>query len=771
MNDIQNRQWPESGMDSADIEGLYRILFEEAADGMFLTDPFERCIAINRWAEALIGYSNQEMQGVAVTTLIPPEDLAVQPIRMDALRQGKTIVTERRLRRKDGSLLTAEITTRMLPAGHMLGIFRDITDRKQAEEALRRSEKRYRDLHRNIHDGLAAVNQEGVIIEFNPAFQNMLGYTRQEIEGLTYEDITPAKWHDLEKKILEEQVMSRGFSDLYEKEYIRKDGTVFPVELRTYLIQDETLTHKGFWAIVRDITDRKQSEDAIRREMMFSENIINALPGVFYMYNDKPRLVRWNKKLEQMTGYPAEELYGMDVLDFFSKSHHSAIIDGVGKAFAEGEAFAEAPLLTKGGRSIPYFWTGRVVVLDGQRYMIGLGLDITGFKKAEEEKAALQVQLLQAQKMESVGRLAGGVAHDFNNMLAAIIGHAELARLRLGTSGEIEADLKLIEDAAQRSADLVRQLLAFASKQAATPRAMDLNVGVAGMLKMLRRLIGENIDLEWRPGAELWRVRMDPSQVDQILVNLCVNARDAIPGVGRITIETGNAALGAADCALYPEAREGDYVMLSVSDNGCGMSREVMDHLFEPFFTTKAVGKGTGLGLSTVYGIVKQNEGFVSIDSEPGHGARLKVYLPRFLGNIGEALTGNTVAMPEARGETVLLVEDEQMILNVGKVMLEKLGYAVLTAGTPAQALRRAETPDTRIDLLITDVIMPEMNGRELVEQVLTVRPGIKSLFISGYTADVIARRGLMDDGVHFLQKPFSMQDLAVKVRQALGRR
>ena len=372
--------------------------------------------------------------------------------------------------------------------------------------------------------------------------------------------------------------------------------------------------------------------------------------------------------------------------------------------------------------------------------------------------------------MESIGRLAGGVAHDFNNMLSAILGHAEMAMMQVISSEPVLDHLKAIKKASLRSADLVRQLLAFARKQTVSPKVLDLNDTVAGMYKMLKRLIGEDIDLAWSPGESLWEIKIDPSQIDQLLANLCVNARDAIAGVGKVTIETENTAFDEDYCAVHPGFACGEYVMLAVSDDGCGMTKEVIDHIFDPFFTTKEVGKGTGLGLATVYGIVKQNEGFINVYSEPGKGTTFKIYLPRFVGEALEPAAEGKVEMHRGRGEMVLLVEDETAILKVGRMMLERLGYAVVAAGTPVEALRQAEAHAAEIRLLIIDVIMPEMDGRNLAKKIHEIKPGLKCLFTSGYPANVIAHHGVLDEGVQFLQKPFSLNDLASKVRQALER-
>ena len=396
--------------------------------------------------------------------------------------------------------------------------------------------------------------------------------------------------------------------------------------------------------------------------------------------------------------------------------------------------------------------------------------DITERKQAEKERENLYAQLFQAQKMESVGRLAGGVAHDFNNMLSAILGHVQLAIMQCTPSEHIHAHLKVIEDSAHRSADLTRQLLAFARKQTIAPKVLDINDTVSGMLKMLRRLIGEDIDLVWRPKSDLWQIKIDPSQIDQLLANLCVNARDSITGVGKVTIETENITFDNVYCAAHPGFSSGEYVMLSVSDNGCGMDKKTLPHIFEPFFTTKEVGKGTGLGLSTVYGIVKQNNGFINVYSEPDKGTTFKIYLPRVVGEAIEPSVESETGTPKSRGETVLVVDDEPMILNVSRKMLEQLGYVVLIAASPGEAIRIAKGYTKDIHLLITDVVMPGSTGRDLAKNIVSLYPTIRLLFMSGYTSDIIAHHGTLDEGINFVQKPFSIQIFGAKVREALDR-
>jgi PAS domain S-box-containing protein len=391
-------------------------------------------------------------------------------------------------------------------------------------------------------------------------------------------------------------------------------------------------------------------------------------------------------------------------------------------------------------------------------------------EKDRESLEGLEGQLLQSQKMEAVGRLAGGVAHDFNNMLAVIIGHADMILEAAASNTPLRASIVEIQKAAQRSADLTRQLLAFARKQTIAPQALDLNAIVAGMLKMLGRLIGEDIDLLWKPGKDVWPVKMDPTQLDQILANLVVNARDAISGVGKITIETDSAEFDEAFCANHADFMPGQHVLLSVSDDGCGMDKKTLAMIFEPFFTTKPQERGTGLGLATVYGIVKQNDGFIDVYSEPGQGTTFKIYLPRHEAAAAAEPVVEPNAVPAQSGtETVLLVEDEAALLALSQRLLEQLGYVVLAAGSPIKAIQLAEGYPDAIHLLITDVVMPEMSGRDLWLRLGALRPGLKCLFMSGYTSNIIAHRGVLDEGVHFIQKPFSVENLAKKARKALA--
>ncbi|MBE0584642.1 MAG: response regulator, partial [Desulfofustis sp.] len=408
------------------------------------------------------------------------------------------------------------------------------------------------------------------------------------------------------------------------------------------------------------------------------------------------------------------------------------------------------------------------IMLEGRECLLETFIDITDRKQAEVEKEKLEVQLHQAQKMESVGRLAGGVAHDFNNMLGVILGHTEMALEEIDPSTPLYSRLHAIQYAAERSADLTRQMLAFARKQTVAPKVIDINNTVEGMLKMLRRLIGEDIDLLWQPGQSLQLVKVDPSQIDQILANLCVNARDAIAGEGKITIETDTKIFDEAYCADHLGSLPGEYVLLQVSDNGCGMDKKILNQIFEPFFTTKEQGKGTGLGLASVFGMIKQNNGFINVYSEPNQGTTFKIYLPAYAVKSEGVVEKATDIRVEPGNETILLVEDEPAILQMTTMMLTRLGYTVIAAATPGEAILLAHEHRGGIDLLMTDVVMPEMNGRELAGSLRSHYPDLKRLFMSGYTANVIAHHGVLDEGVHFIQKPFSMKDLGGKLREVL---
>ena len=424
--------------------------------------------------------------------------------------------------------------------------------------------------------------------------------------------------------------------------------------------------------------------------------------------------------------------------------------------------------ITRSGAETCYVSARNTPILD-KNVMISLVWDVTDQKKAEKERYRLQDQLAQAQKMESIGRLAGGVAHDFNNIISIILGYAQLALTKIDPGDRLYKNMKEIETASLRSAELTRQLLAFARKQPVAPQVLDLDKTLEAMGGMLNRLIGEDVGLVWQLHGRLWPVKMDPSQIDQIMVNLCVNARDAIAGVGRITISTANISLDRYTWMGDEQCPPGDYVMITVSDTGCGMDKDTLANIFDPFFTTKGLGRGTGLGLAMVFGIIKQNQGFITVSSKPGQGATFKIHLPRFSGRLRtQTITRDGTTLLRGEGETILLVEDDLGVMDLCRTVLVDLGYNVLSAGLPEDAIRLAQEYAETIDLLITDVIMPEMNGRDLASALTKICPDLKCLFMSGYTADIIGDQGVLQDGMQFIQKPFSVKDISQSVHQAL---
>lgn len=402
----------------------------------------------------------------------------------------------------------------------------------------------------------------------------------------------------------------------------------------------------------------------------------------------------------------------------------------------------------------------------GGRYLyLGIGRDITEQVNTSEERRQLEEQLHQSQKMESIGRLAGGVAHDFNNMLSVILGSAELSKRKLPEGDPVLKYIEQITNAATRSAEITRQLLTFSRKEIITPRPVNLNALIIESEKMLTRLISEDIKLSFKPSTALWTLKIDPSQLDQILMNLSVNARDAMPGGGSLTIETANIHINKEYIHSHLDAKPGDYVQLTVSDSGHGMEKETLEHIFEPFFTTKGIGQGTGLGLATVYGIVTQNNGFISVYSEPGQGTVFKIFLPRLLNEVVDEIVATA---PLTGSGSILLVEDEEMLLMVATKMLEEIGYTVIPVASPEAALYICEKNDQQIDLLLTDVVMPGMNGREMAERIKVIRPEMNVLFMSGYTADIVALRGILEEGMHFIHKPLDINRLSIEIGKVL---
>ncbi len=525
-------------------------------------------------------------------------------------------------------------------------------------------------------------------------------------------------------------------------------------------------------ALLSILEDEKRAEESLRRsEEKFSVAFRTSPYALTISRVRDGEFVEVNDAFTSISGYTRDETIGgtaHDLRIWADEEDRRRVVD----ALQGGKAVVGQEILfrRKNGQLLSGFFSAQIITLGDEPCILASIDDITERKRTEADRERLREQLAQAQKMEYIGRLAGGVAHDFNNLLMGIMNYVELCRDQVGPGHAIRGWLDEITRDAQRSADLTRQLLAFARRQTVAPKAIDLNVAVPATLRMLRRLVGEDIDLTWLPGSGPMAVKIDPSQLDQVLVNLAVNARDAIGGAGRLIIGTDRVVVDATRVDTSVDAAPGTYIVLVVSDTGRGMSRETLEHIFEPFFTTKVDGEGTGLGLATVYGIVKQNNGFVEVSSALGQGATFRIHLPRCEDTVSERV-GTAVDTERPRGrETILVAEDEKSIRVTIDRFLEDLGYAVLTAEAADAALNIASKHEGRIDLLITDVVMPGMSGHALAERLAERQPGLRCLFISGYTADVIAHRGVLSVDVDFLAKPFTRDELARKVREILDR-
>jgi PAS domain S-box-containing protein len=784
IDDITRQKGTEEQLRSAITE--LSVIHEHAPIAMMLVDRDRRVQKVNGFAAQFADRPAEEMIGMrggealrCLHHLDDPQGCGFGPacadchVRKAVLNTFDTGISHNEVEEwlpfprgtstQERCLLISTAFLKIDGSERVLVCAQDITERKRAEKILEKEREKFFILTENAPFGMIVIDENGVFQYVNYNFTLQFGYDladvpngkswfRKAFPDPEYRKTVIQKWNSDKESAKIGENRPRVFT-------VRcKDG-----EKKIVNFISVKLTTGEDLVACEDITARKRAEDALIESEQRLQAILesNANPIVVYDAKGFPQYL--NPAFTEVFGWTLDELIGQRI-PFVPKDHKEITEAKIKEVYSSGApAKFASQRLTKQGKTLDVIVSAAIIKGsegDGTGMVVNL-IDIS-------EQRKLEHQLRQAQKMESVGRLAGGVAHDFNNMLSVILGYTEMALEQVDPTQSIHASLRETYKAAERSTHLTRQLLAFARKQTIAPKVLDLNETVEGMLKMLRRLIGEDIDLAWWPGAEIWSVRMDPAQIDQILANLCVNARDAIADVGKITIETGKTTFDEAYCAEHPGFISGDFVLLAVSDNGCGMDQETLNKLFEPFFTTKEVDKGTGLGLATVYGIVKQNNGFINVYSELGQGTSVKVYLPRHE-VAPERMYKKAPSLSDAQGsETILVVEDELAILRMTQIMLERLGYTVLTAVTPGEAMELAREHSGEIDLLLTDVVMPEMNGRDLAKNLLSLYPNLKRLFMSGYTANVIAHHGVLDEGVQFIQKPFSKQDLAIKVREVL---
>ncbi len=804
-------------------EERYRLLVELSPDAV-LVHKEGRIAFANASAAALFGASAPgDLVGTEIYRLIHPDFRAVVAERSRRIqRLGESVPREeQKCLRLDGTPFDIEVSSApilWLGARSSLTMIRDTSDRKRTEEALRESERELRSLlvaaerhakELELRDeALKSVSAElDLSVIFRTVVESLgrvLGYAQVSIYVREHDDSLVLQHQIGYRSVVERIPIARGVAgrvfrsgipelirdvkadpDFIEalqgivseiciplRDQGRPVGVLNVESTGTVVLTDADLR------LVRAIGE--QVDIALSKARLYAEANANArrysdlvtnLGEGIAVVDLEERFRFANPAAEAVFGVAPGGLVGRSLADFLSPAELAhALAETVKRRQGESSRYELVIRRTDGEtRQIEVVATPQRDPNDEVTGTQGIFRDVTDVRRAEEERARLQGQLQQAQKMEAVGRLAGGVAHDFNNLLQVIIGYSELALGSLTREAAPSEEIRTILDAARRSVDLTRQLLAFARKQEVAPRVIDLNESISKALKMLRRLIGEDVELIWKPGPSLWLVKVDPAQVDQILVNLATNSRDAIEGVGELTVTTSNRVIDAAWCRTHEGCVPGAYVVLTVSDTGKGMAPDVLQHVFEPFFTTKGVGQGTGLGLATVYGIVKQNRGFVDVQSEPGLGSTFRILLP----SVAEPAEESPIE-PDGtayRGsETILVVEDEDSIAKLTERILTRPGYSVLRARTPGEALDLVQRGAERPTLLLTDVVMPEMNGKELFQRLLARQPDIKALFMSGYTADVISQRGVIEEGTQFIQKPFSSRDLAVKVREVLDR-
>ena len=774
VTDRTERKRAENAVQSA--QAFLAGVIDRIADPIFVKDDQRRLVLVNDALCTMVGRSREGLLGQDCDDAFPADQVAVFRA-MDAkvLDTGEENVNEESLSNlSTGEVLT--IVTRKTrytdPAGRkfLIGVVRDFTERKRADAALAESEGRYRALFDRSEDLVYLHDFEGRFIDANDTALKLLGYERSELASLSFaslltEDQLPTAFESLR------ELVQTGTQQVPTTFTLRtKSGGQVCVETRASVVWSGEKP-VAIQAIGRNITERRRAAEVLEAsEMRYRRLFEAARDGILILDAESGRIVDVNPFMVELTGYSHEDFLDKHLWEIGPFRDIAASKDSFAQLQAEQYVrYDDLPLNTRDGRRIDVEFVSNVYLVDKRKVIQCNIRDISDRMRAEAEHARLEGQLRAAQKMEAVGNLAGGIAHDFNNLLSVILSYAGFAVDRMPAGDPIRGDLLEVKKAGERAASLTQQLLAFGRKQMLQPLPLDLNRILANMVDMLRRIIGEDVELVLVEAPELALVTADPGQVEQVVMNLVVNARDAMPEGGRITIETSNVELDEAYAASHVAVSPGRYVLLAVTDTGRGMDEQIKARLFEPFFTTKERGKGTGLGLSTVYGIVKQSGGNIHVYSELGKGTTFRVYLPRELtATTATTIRRPTLPRPTTGTETILVVDDEEVLREVARRALEAAGYTVLVAGGGVEALHIARRHRGRIHLLLTDVVMPQVNGARLAEQLLRMRPTVQVLYMSGYTGDAVIQRGVLAAGTHFLSKPFTALELTWRVREVL---
>ncbi len=762
-------------------ERKYRELAENSQTGIYVHQHGKLVYANQRMADILEFDSNslKELMAADVQTFVHPDDRAMfEQFSHNQLRGGDAPQTfELRLISRKGQIIWANVASSVVTYNSenaIMGNLIDITDRKRAEEVLLESEKRYRTLFESAGDAIFLMENDR-IVDCNNSTLRMLRATRRDVLGATTLAFSPQLQSDSARseRLISENIKRAldGDSVSFEWRFVRLDGTIFDADVT---INRLSSSEQDFYllAIIRDITDRRIAEEAVKQsEKRYRLLVENAPIGILSM-DRHGNITSANPALVRILGSPSlEDTLKINMISY-TRMVNSGLSEEIVRCMKEGEIIqSEHPYTSKWGKKLQlrYYITPIKDETDTINGCLVLVEDFSEFNEAQLERDKLEEQLRQSQKMEAIGRLAGGVAHDFNNLLTGISGNASLALLDLPPDNPLCQTMNEIAGAAGRAAELTKQLLAFSRKQIIEPKILDLNELIQNLHRMLARLIGEDIQLETEFRNSPCTVLADAGQIEQVLINLAINARDAMPKGGTLTIETKRMQIDKSYFQDHPSLEIGDYAVLTVTDTGQGMDLKTKERLFEPFFTTKPQGRGTGLGLATTYGIIKQHNGFIEADSEPNQGSAFTLYLPYNENKPVKKEKSDQPKMPTGT-ETILVVEDESIVRKMAVKILNRQGYHVLFASEGNEALQIAKDYDKHIDLLMTDVVMPNMNGRELSEQLTQSRPELRVLFTSGYTEDVVAHHGVLDEGVHFVNKPYSPETLARKVREVLDK-